>query len=36
MITSADLIVRAELLASQESEIEWRDSIKHAYYYLYH
>lgn len=36
MITSDDLIVRADLLASQESEIEWRDSIKHAYYYLYH
>lgn len=36
MITPDELIARAEILSEQNSEIEWRDSIKHAYYYLYH
>lgn len=36
MITPETLLDRAEYLAQQDTEIEWRDSIKHSYYYLYH
>lgn len=36
MIQLSELQQRAELLASQNTEIEWRDSIKHSYYYVFH
>ncbi|MCT8565502.1 hypothetical protein [Glaesserella parasuis] len=36
MIKHTELIERAEILSKQSSEIEWRDSIKHSYYYFYH
>ena len=36
MITPNVLIQHAEFLLKQDSEIEWRDGIKHAYYYVYH
>ncbi|AKD37405.1 hypothetical protein I926_00375 [Pasteurella multocida subsp. multocida OH4807] len=36
MIKPSDLIQRAEFLNKQSTELEWRDGIKHAYYYLYH
>ena len=36
MIATETLLARAEYLAQQDTEIEWRDCIKHSYYYLYH
>lgn len=36
MIKPSDLIQRAEFLNNLSTELEWRDGIKHAYYYLYY
>lgn len=36
MISPETLIQRAEFLHTQDTEIEWREGIKHAYYYIYH
>lgn len=36
MISPLDLLKRAENLAEENTEIEWRDSLKHAYYFVYH
>lgn len=36
MITLDVLIQRAEFLSKQEAEIEWREGIKQAYYYVFH
>lgn len=36
MIDVQDLYCRAETLAKTENEVEWREGIKTAYYYVFH
>lgn len=36
MITPLNLLERAKVLSDEHSEIEWRESIKQSYYYVYH